>query len=201
MKRLITAVAAAGLLAIGAAGVAMAAPYEADDTPGTAWACPAWTGTFGNYDPATNPSLARIAEKLGMSAADLSKELQAGKSVAELAAAKGVDTQAIVDVLIAPQKEMMAIRQKYGFLTQEQADLAIQNTAAAAKARLELKGYFGGFGGMMGRGMTGGGMMGGGMMGPGALRPNVAPGTGLGPGMMGGGFGRGMMGGWQNRAN
>ena len=145
MRRLV-AVMAAALLVAGSAAVAMAAPYEADDTPQAGWTCPAWTGTFGNYDPATNPSLKRVADKLGMSAADFAKEMQAGKSVAEVSKARNVDLQAVVDVLIAPQKEMMATRVKYGFLTQEQADVASKAMAETMKARLELKGFFGGMG-------------------------------------------------------
>jgi hypothetical protein len=204
MKRLLVAVAAVGLLVLGSATAVLAAPYEADDTPQAGWTCPGWSGSFGSYDPATNPTLGRIAEKLGVSATDLSKEMQAGKSVAEVAREKNVDLQAVVDLLVAPQKDMLAIRVKYGFLTQEQADLAARNMAEVTRTRLEARGFFGGMmgGGMMGRGgMMGSGTMGPGMMGgPGPRTAGPDAGHNWGPGMMGRG---GMMGGWgfQNRDN
>lgn len=207
MKRMVAALAGAALLAAISVGATLAAPYEADDTPQPAWSCPAWSGSFGNYDPSTNPTLKTVADKLGIGADALANELKSGKSIADLAASKNVDLQSLVDTVTAPQKEMMAIRVKYGYLTQAQADQAIQNMASVMKSRFEQKGFFGGFGGMMGGGSRPGGfgpgMMGGGF-GPGA-RGGVGPGTvtpgagqSYGPGMMGRGFG-GMMGGWQTR--
>lgn len=193
MKRLVISLAAVALLAVGSGAVAMAAPMLADQTPQQGWICPAWAGSFGNYDPATNPAIKQLAGKLGIGADVLSGELKAGKSVADVAKEKNVDEQTLIDTLMAPQNDLMATRVKYGYLTQDQANQALQYMAQAIKNQLELKGYFGGgYGpGMMGRGF-----------GPGAAGPGTA-----GPGFMGGGFG-GMMGGgfrggpWQqNSAN
>lgn len=202
MKRMVVALAAVVLLVTGTAVAAMAAPWLDDQAPQQGWTCPGWTGTFGNYDPATNPTLKRLAEKLNIGADALASELKAGKSVADVAAAQKVDLQVLVDTLTAPQKELMATRVKYGYMTQDQANQALEYMAQGIKNQLQIKGYFGGFGGMRGSGY-GPGMMGG------SYGPGGATGGNVGPrGMMGGNFGGGMMGGgfrggpWQqNRSN
>jgi hypothetical protein len=170
MKRLAVVLAAATVLAVGSAASAFAAPSFADQTPQLGWNCPGWAGVSGTYDPTTNPTIKQMADKLGIGADALVNELKGGKSVADVAAAQNVDLQALVDTLMAPQNDLMATRVKYGYLTQDQANQALQNMSTAIKNELQVKGFFGGFGP---------GMMGG----------------GFGPGMMGGGFGRGIMGG------
>lgn len=192
MKRLVIALAAVAVLAVGTAAVT----FAQTPTPGqTGWGC--WGGgANGNYDPADNPTLAGLAEKLGMSAADLSKELQAGKSVAEVAKAKNVELKTLVEVLQAPQLEMLKWRVEKGYLTQEQADAMQKYMAERTSYQLEQKGGFGygwGRGGMMGPGF--GGMMGpgyGGMMGPGfgPRGGSFGPGAGgmMGPRFQGSGF-------------
>lgn len=186
MRRLVVVVAAMGLLAIGSASAALAAPIGAENEWQPTWACPGWGGAFGTYDPAANPNLKRMADTLQMSAADLVKELQAGKSVADVASAKGVALSAVVQVLQAPQNEILDLRVQYGYITKDQADQMKQFMSDRLTYQLQQKGAYGlGFRG--------------GMMGP-AYGTNVAPGfgtnvaPGFGPGMMGPGFRGGMMG-------
>lgn len=63
-----------------------------------------------------------IAEKLGMTVDELKAELKDGKTVAELAQAKGVELQVIVDALVASQAERLQQAVTNGRITQEQAD-------------------------------------------------------------------------------
>ena len=191
MKRLVISLAAAALLVAGSGAAAMAAPMLADQTPQPGWVCPAWSGSFGNYDPTTNPTVKLVAGKLGIGADALVSELKSGKSVADVAKEKNVDEQSLIDALMAPQNDMMATRVKYGYLTQDQANQALQYMSQAIKNQLETKGFFAGG---SGSGTTGPGYFGPGMMGGGF------GGGAYGPGMMGGGFGRGfggMMGGFR----
>lgn len=163
MKRLVIVLAVVAVLAVGTAAVAFAQTPKPEQ-PG--WGC--WGGAAGGtYDPADNPTVKRLAEAIGISTGDLSKELQSGKSVAEVAQARNVELQTLVDLLQEPHAEMLAIRVKYGYLTQEQADAMQKAMAERIQWQLEQKGGYGwGRGGMMGPGF--GGMMGrGGMMGPG----------------------------------
>lgn len=118
-------------------------------------------GTYGNYDPTSNPTIKRLADKIGIGASDLVKELQSGKSVVEVAKGKNVDEQALVDLLLAPQTDTLAIKIKYSYLTQDQANSIQKLAADRIKYQLEQKGFFGGFGyGHMMGGYGFGGMMG-----------------------------------------
>ncbi|CAM3724386.1 hypothetical protein COLU111180_05160 [Cohnella lubricantis] len=58
---------------------------------------------------------------LKIDADTLHKELQAGKSLAEIAKEKGVDRQKVIDLLVAQQQARLAEAVKSGKLTQEQA--------------------------------------------------------------------------------
>lgn len=179
MKRLILALAAVAVLAIGtAAAVSAQTPTPSQGQPG--WGC--WGGgAYGSYDPATNPTLERLADKIGISAADLAQQLKDGKSVLDVAGSK-VSEQDLVNLLVAPQTDMLNLRVKYGYLTQDQANAMQKYLADRAKAQLEQKGFaFGWGGGMMG-GYAGPGMMGGyggpGTMGRGFGGPGYGPGYG-----------------------
>lgn len=167
MKKIIIALAVVAVLAIGTAAVVSAQTPTPQGQPG--WGCWGWggAGTNGSYDPASNPTLKRLADKIGISAADLAQQLQAGKSVVDVANGK-VSEDDLVKVLLQPQIDALNLRVKYGYLTQEQADTMLKYATDRAKQLLERKGLsFGwgwgpGFGhGMMGWGFGGPGMMGG----------------------------------------
>ncbi len=174
MRRLILALAAVAMLAIGtAAAVSAQTPTPQQVQPG--WGC--WGGgANGNYDPATNPTIERLADKIGISAADLVQQLKSGKSVVDVAGSK-VSEQDLVNVLLQPQTDMLKLRVQYGYLTQDQADAAQKYMADRAKYQLEQKGLtFGWGGGMMG-GFGGPGMMGRGFGGRGFGGPGYGPRT------------------------
>ncbi len=151
MKRLAIALAVVAVLAVGSVAVVFA---QTAGQPG-GWGCPGWGGDgTGNVDPANNPVLGRLADKLGMTPKDLAAELEGGKSVAEVASARKVDLQTLVDLLNAPRVEMMKIGVQYGYHTQEQADAMQKYMAEQTRYQLEQKGFSG-----WGYGMMGGGMM------------------------------------------
>lgn len=66
--------------------------------------------------------IAVAAEKLGMDRAALVAELQGGKSIAQVAQARGVAPQTIVDAFIAARTAHLDALVKTGRLTQAQAD-------------------------------------------------------------------------------
>ena len=66
--------------------------------------------------------LEAAAKVLGMSVEDLGKELWSGKSLADVAKAKGVDKQKVIDAMVAEAKDRLAQAVKDGHLTQAQAD-------------------------------------------------------------------------------
>ncbi len=117
------------------------------------------------------------AEQLGMTLDELLAELQAGKTVAELAEAQEVDLQTIVDAFLAPWSERLAQAVENERMTQEEADEFLATLETEITTRLSEpwsdwergpgQGMFGPMGGrgafgpMGGRGGNFGPMMGG----------------------------------------
>jgi hypothetical protein len=84
-------------------------------------------GGFGRgmFGPG-NSLISIAADELGMSLTDLLTELQDGKSIADVAAEKGVDTGAIVDAYLADLKENLDEAVAEGRITQKQADYQLE---------------------------------------------------------------------------
>jgi hypothetical protein len=76
------------------------------------------------------------AEKLGMTESELMTELQSGKSIADVAEEKGVDTQAISDAYLEQLKADLDAQVADGSLTQEQADARLEQKTEALPDRL-----------------------------------------------------------------
>jgi hypothetical protein len=76
------------------------------------------------------------AEKLGMTESELMTELQSGKSIADVAKEKGVDTQAISDAYLEQLKADLDAQVADGSLTQEQADARLEQKTEALPDRL-----------------------------------------------------------------
>jgi hypothetical protein len=74
-------------------------------------------------------ALDTAAEVLGMTPEELRAELQAGKSLAEVAEEQGVDPQAICDAAHAQREETLQQAVADGRLTQEQADSILERMA------------------------------------------------------------------------
>jgi hypothetical protein len=76
------------------------------------------------------------AEKLGMNEAELGTELQNGKSIADLAEEKTVDTQVISDAYLEQLKADLDAQVADGSLTQEEADAKLEQKTEALPDRL-----------------------------------------------------------------
>jgi lambda repressor-like predicted transcriptional regulator len=114
-----------------------------------------------------------IAKLLGMTLDQIWAERVQGKTLADLAKEKGVDTQQLVDALVASQKTMLDQAVADNRLTQAQADKWLEWYKQSAALQL-TEPYGPGLGGLPG-GMRGGPGGHGGPGGPGGMR---------GPGLM-----------------
>lgn len=72
------------------------------------------------------PELDAAATALGMTRADLVTELQNGKTIGQVADARGVDRQQVRDAIVAAHRAELDAAVKNGALTQQQADLMLQ---------------------------------------------------------------------------
>jgi lambda repressor-like predicted transcriptional regulator len=105
--------------------------------------------------------MSEIANLLGMTPDQVWAERVQGKTLADLASEKGVDTQKLVDVLVASQKTMLDQAVTDNRLTQAQADKWLEWYKQAAALQLtEPYGLGFGFGGMRGGPGGPGGMRG-----------------------------------------
>jgi hypothetical protein len=106
-------------------------------------------------------AMSDIATLLGMTPDQIQAERVLGKTLAGLAEEKGVDTQKLVDVLVASQKTMLDLAVSDNRLTQAQADKWLEWYKQAAALQLTepygsgfgfgapggVRGELGGFGG------------------------------------------------------
>jgi hypothetical protein len=68
------------------------------------------------------PGLDAAAKALGIDASELRTDLQSGKTIAEVAKAKGVDVQTVIAALVTEMQSHLADAVSSGRLTQAQAD-------------------------------------------------------------------------------
>lgn len=133
MNRVVKAVVGGALglsMLVGVAGAAFAADPPAAPQ-GQQWqrGAGAGRGLGAGYQAISGP----IAELLGMTAADIHAERVAGKSLAQIAQAKGVSEDQLVEAMLAARKSALDARVKAGTLTQEQADAAYQQMQTRIK--------------------------------------------------------------------
>jgi len=83
----------------------------------------------------TGLALDTVAEALGLETDALLDELQAGKTVAEIAEAQGVALADVIDAVIAAAEEKLAAAVEAGTLTQAQADAQL----ALLRANLDVQ--------------------------------------------------------------
>lgn len=83
-----------------------------------------------------------VAEALGMSVPDLTAALQKGKTVADLAAEKGIALDTIVEALLAPRQEALSQAVANGRLTQEQANRVLEQMRERIATRLQEQSRF-----------------------------------------------------------
>jgi hypothetical protein len=118
-------------------------------------------GKMGMGGPGGDNMLSIAADKLGMKLTELLTELQGGKTIADVAKEKSVDTQTIVDAYLAKVKENLDQSVADGNITQKQADYQLEQAKTRATDQLDNTwqrfdhGGGRGHGGMMGPGMGG----------------------------------------------
>ncbi|MBF8265559.1 MAG: hypothetical protein HW384_1423 [Dehalococcoidia bacterium] len=96
------------------------------------------TQQWGGYlDSAT---LNRVATALGITPAELTTQLQSGKTLAQVSKDKNVATDKVVEAILAPYKDQLQLRVKYGYITQAQADLSL--TTAKQQSEITLNQAF-----------------------------------------------------------
>ncbi|GAB4439991.1 MAG: hypothetical protein Fur0044_36540 [Anaerolineae bacterium] len=139
----------------------------------------------GRWGGPENSLVTIAAEKLGLTTTELQAELQAGKTIADVAAEKKVEVSTIVDAVVADRTEQLNELVANGQATQEEADAMLALMKANITRRINEA--------WSGRGF-----------GPGMMDGGMGPGFGMGPGggrggMMGGRGG--MMGGWGGPGN
>lgn len=75
-----------------------------------------------DFKPAVNTVLDAAAKALTITTGELKTQLKAGKSIADVAAAKQIDLQTVKDAILAAVKNQLDTRVKAGKITQAQAD-------------------------------------------------------------------------------
>lgn len=153
---------AALLVASLSAGAMVVGAQDATATPAT----PADTAAQAAHPGRENSPLYIVATQLGLEPADLMTELQAGKTIAQLAEEKDVSLDTITEAIIAARQEQLAQAVTDGLLTQAQADarLALLEVDLSAMYDKVFDAQAGGRG--FGRGMDGFGGRGDGFGGP-----------------------------------
>jgi hypothetical protein len=93
-------------------------------------------GPFGG--PHVHPE--DVAAALGLTPQELRTQLEAGKTLAQIAQAQGISKAALVDKLVAAAKADIAADVKAGRLTQAQADAISKNLEARITAKVDRVG-------------------------------------------------------------
>jgi hypothetical protein len=153
---------AAGVLALaGGVGIAAARSATAQSAQAGFYA-PSDNGTFSRQDvnqwycggrgQMMGFITPQVAQLLGTTQDDVKAQLAAGKTLADLAAAKNVTQEALIQTLLGPYTDHLALMVKYGYMTQAQADTLKQQATTRLQAVVASK--IGtepgaGFGGMM----------------------------------------------------
>ncbi len=102
------------------------APTVTPDTTGTTDTSPGCSGR--EHGPGLDTDdIAAAAKALGMTEAALTTELEAGKTAAQVATAKGVDVQKVIEAVVASDTAEIKAAVTAGTMTQAQADERLAN--------------------------------------------------------------------------
>lgn len=77
---------------------------------------------MGHHGRGGHPVLSTVADALDVSEDDLRSALREGRTIAEVAADQGVEAQAVMDAIVAAQRERLDEAVAAGRLTQERAE-------------------------------------------------------------------------------
>jgi|GEM_PF-754355 len=166
-------------LAIGVAGIAVAAPAQ---DSGTASGQAAGLRIGGAFRDAGARLIDIVADLTGLDVEDIADRRADGESIAAIAESEGVDGESVVAEALAAREEILDQKVADGIITQERADAALANAEARLSDRIDSTetGRFGRGGAGTGLCAVAGGGRGAGM------------GAGGGRGGAGGGRGAGM---------
>ncbi|MCX7706540.1 MAG: hypothetical protein N2204_00840 [Anaerolineae bacterium] len=155
MKKLFVITILAAALAALWAGTALAAgpvvatpqgfgPGNGIHTPGTGLTAPvtgfgpgAGAGAMRRGAPEWAGASAEVAALLGMTAEQIHAERLAGKSLAQIAAARGISEEQLIQTILNAKKAELAKLVADGKLTQAQMDLMVGHMAEQVKAMVE----------------------------------------------------------------
>lgn len=156
MKKLILIAVLVGALAALLAGTAMAAGpatpaaqgYGQGYGPGTGTANPeagtcmgaGAAGMMRRGAPEWAGQPEEVATLLGMTAEEIQAERQAGKSLAQIAAAKNISEETLISTIIDAKKVDLAKLVADGKLTQAQMDLMVEQMQTQVKTMVERTG-------------------------------------------------------------
>ena len=84
-----------------------------------------------------------VADALGITVDELATALQGGQSIADVAAAEGVDVQVVVDAIVAEAEARIAQGVTDGRFTQDEADAKLADLTARITERVNQAGGFG----------------------------------------------------------
>ena len=135
-KTIVTAVLAA-VLALAVAVPALAAAETTPAAPTDTAACGLGYGGGMRGFGAGGQMSAAISELLGMEPADLSAARQDGQSLAEIAESKGITTDTLINGMLEAHKAALADAVADGRITQERADLMLQNMSEQIADRID----------------------------------------------------------------
>jgi hypothetical protein len=99
-------------------------------------ASPTTNNSYGN-SYIDGPTMTRLATVLGMTPPDLSNQLTSGETLAALAQEHNVTTQALEDAIVALYADQLTTQVKYGYLTQDQANIQLANAKKQAGSLLQ----------------------------------------------------------------
>lgn len=135
----LTALLATGVITAGGIALAPAALAAVNDG-GTSDSASTSTGERhgpGGHRGPGGPGLPVILETLDITADELAAAREAGQSLAELAAAQGIETQTLIDALVADREEHLAEHVAEGDLTQAEADERLAELTERITERVE----------------------------------------------------------------
>lgn len=136
--------AAAAALGLALLGGAIGTSFAEDPTPTPAAQAQQWQRGPGHGAGVRQGAgfgfqalSGEVADALGMTADQIRAERLAGKSLAEIAAAKGMSEDKLVELMLAARKKLLDQRVAAGTLTQAQADAAYTQMQARVKDGIE----------------------------------------------------------------
>jgi hypothetical protein len=129
-KRMVVVLVTVVAVAVTAAGIGAGfGVVGAQGDSDTTTTCPLGVGGYGlgwggRGDILSSPQVI-LAQTLGMTLSELRTDLEAGKSIADIAAEQGVELSTIVDALVAPRTETLTQLVNARVMTQEEANACV----------------------------------------------------------------------------